>query len=233
MQYVTQAIICLASDLEESARVIHAKRIIAGDGKDEEGAPRSKLHLVGPPQSLDPEYCQPESRLIIVGHGNKQSQGVFGEPGSGVTPLTPQALASKVEMWLGARHIKHISLKVCYGAGFRNEQNPGRPNDWVTKYVGSLAHEFAKRCGYADTIGAYTDTHITVWKTKFSEAHNKDIVDKDFMPYSVVGRGDRYKTKGDKLMFYPDPAARPASPKPCRQGPTFKDAPKGKPWTRA
>ena len=77
MRYDTQAIICLCPTLLGSAKATQAKRRMAGEQS------KSVLYTTGPLINLPGEYRRPNSRLIIIGHGNPSSTLIFGQGAGG------------------------------------------------------------------------------------------------------------------------------------------------------
>jgi hypothetical protein len=230
MRYATQAIVVLAADLNRSAVAIHVKRKLAGDlvhkNANQEEIQRSII-MSGEPHSFDDLYCTPKSRLIIVAHGAETSRNLLGDN----IRWSPAMLAQKVQSWLGSRKISHISLKMCYSGGNRAGAAAGDSQAWKVSALQSFAGEFAKRCGFADSIAGYSDVHVTAVQT---DENGKLSIDAQSVPYSLVGEGTlqerRYKQLGDKIIFYPDPGARHDKEVPTRQGLSMPSDNKAKPW---
>jgi Peptidase C80 family len=230
MRYTTQAIVVLAKDLNRAAVAIHVKRKLADDidytTRDGQDIKRSMI-ISGEPHSIDQIYCRPNSRLIIIAHGAETSRNLLGDQ----IRWSPTVLAQKVGAWLGANKIAHISLKMCYSGGNRAGAAANKPEAWATSATESFAGEFAQRCGFADSIGAYTDVHTTAVQTT---EDGKLSIEEDSAPYSLIGEGTlaqrRYKVLGDKVIFYPDPSARHDNIVPTRQPLSMPSSNKAKPW---
>jgi hypothetical protein len=230
MQYATQAIVVLAKDQNRAAVAIHVKRKLAGDliykREGREDLERSII-IPGEPHTIDDIYRTRNSRLIILAHGAEISRNLLGDN----IRWSPTVLAQKVEAWLESKHISHISLKMCYGGGNRAGASPNSLDDWKVSATASFAGEFAERCGFADSIAAYTDVHSTAFQ---KHTDGKMSIDEESVPYSLIGEGSmknrRYKALGDKVVFYPDPAARYNARKPTRQPLTMPSNNKAKPW---
>jgi hypothetical protein len=207
MKYITQAIICLDSDIQNDARARHAKRETAGDTElklaigDE--PPRvvvkSQLFLNGSAIGALPQECRlTDSRLIIFGHGDENSKFIHGDH---IGQWDAKQLAERIEIWLGGNDIKHISLQMCYSAG--NRGGASQLDKWTVSASKSFAYELAKHCGYAETIGGVTAEH------GLHSRREKDT-GKWVSAFSTVE--GRYKQKGDKVIFFPNANARPDKP---------------------
>jgi len=212
MSYTTQAIICLANDLENSARARQAKREAAGDDDlnltigtaPTRTVKKSRLFLNGSAMgSLPVEYRLTNSRLIIHGHGNPQSTHIMGSNG---LQWTPKQLAEKIKGWLDGCRIKRISLNMCYSAGNRGGQGATDLDSWTVSAFESFAYQLARHCRYGETISGATDVHETNRRvTSTGELSREGAV-----VFSTVG--GRYKQKGDKVIFTTDPNATPDNP---------------------
>jgi hypothetical protein len=168
--YDTQAIVCLAPDLLEAARGHEAKPVARGEagniGFRGGQVRRSALYVLGPQHVLPHEYCLPGSRLIIVSHGTPSSTEIIG--GANGVRWSPEQLANAVISWLDSSVIRRIALKMCYAGGSRGGATRGAGED-LGDFMGrftvdprtSFAYQFARRCGFAQTITAQTGLSTT------------------------------------------------------------------------
>jgi hypothetical protein len=217
MQYVSQAIVFIASDLEENARALQMKREAAGDTTVEfEGFdPFAKsIVLQGPLIGTLPwAYRQPESRLIILGHGDEKSTFIATAERGGST-YTPLQFAEVVRGWLGANSnyaptkVKRISLHMCHGGGNRgsaegNTLNRAFFEEFTKLPADSFAYKFASMAGeLAVDITARTDD------VGMREYYNHDG------QFATARReiGGRHKGFGDKFVFVTNPGATIKNP---------------------
>jgi hypothetical protein len=201
---------CLSPDLEVAARGYLAKRVRAGD------AAVSDFFLNGVGiQTLDPQYRQPGSRLVVLAHGNPTNQTNIFDGNENII-CNHETLADHIERWLGGGTIKRIVLNVCYGGGVRGGRVPQSMN-WTLPVDESFAYALATYCGYAETIAAFTDVVNTTTFTNLPSSWLPDFwVDLNpymRMKYKTVGETRRYKVLGDKVLIEPDPEARPERPR--------------------
>ena len=232
MRYVTQSIVYIAHDLKTNADYLQRKR-------DAEEKPtlsskflgstidKSKMFnfsclgpLINP---LPDQYCTPKSRLIIIGHGNRESTEIMARDPSSHSTLDPKTLAENVSNWLGNRKIERISLHMCYGGGNRgNAQGSTLNEEFLAQFEvrpeESFAWEFAKHAGqFAKEISARTQ-NVRERETSVADG-TKD--GKFVTAHREVGNkrtGDyRHKGFGDKYVIYTDPSATINDPVPPKE----------------
>jgi hypothetical protein len=222
MRYITQSIVYIAHDLKTNADYLQRKR-------DAEEQPTLSSKLLGTVDKsfsclgplinpLPVQYCTSKSRLIILGHGNRESTEIARDT-SGHSTLDPKTLAENVSNWLGNRKIERISLHMCYGGGNRgNAQGSTLNEEFLAQFEvrpeQSFAWEFAKHAGHlAKEISARTQA-ISERETRVADG-TKD--GKFVTAYREVGHkttGYRYKGFGDKYVIYTDPSATIKDPLP-------------------
>jgi hypothetical protein len=192
MQYSTQAIVCLAGDLRETAEALQTKRTLAGDARgtiNQVEQVTSSVHYWPAVDGLPQIYAANANgtggfRLIIIGHGNPESTHIVGD---GIR-WTPAELNTQVEEWLGRRVISRISLHMCFGGG-----NPtGRLGPMPVAPGRSFAAEFTRICRCAQSVSARTDV-VSMQTTSQAGA----IVGVQ----RIVGDDSRHKGSGDKYVF--------------------------------
>ncbi len=223
MNYSTQAVICLDSSLVTTAKGIQAKPRLSGDASgvlDGRTINRSVLYMGGPIISLPAEYRLANSRLIIIGHGDEKSTVIMGNGQRGTDfQWTPTQLARMVKYWLDGSVIKTISIRSCFGGGDRGGKHRS-PGEDLGKYLGrmtvdprkSFAYEFASRCGNAQQVTARTGEVET--NTRFTGDANPLALDFEDRVVSFTQKvGGLRRGKAYKVVFTPDPHARPDSPK--------------------
>jgi hypothetical protein len=216
MQYVSQAIVFIASDLEENARALQMKREAAGDTTVEfaDLAPVAQsIVLQGPLIGTLPlAYRQPDSRLIILGHGDEDSTFIATAEQGGST-YTPLQFTEVVRGWLGANSgyvpmkVRRISLHMCYGGGNRGNARGNTIDraffEQFTKLPNkSFAYKFASMAGeLADDITARTDD---VAMSVYSRGDQFETARREV--------GGRHKGFGDKFVFVTNPRATIKNP---------------------
>jgi hypothetical protein len=227
-----QAIICLDRDLDNAARATRAGQRLKGAGgtvqwtKDEQEYNKTAMYLqnFGTQHALPDYYCTTTARLIIIAHGDPASGHIHGDRITGGS-WTPEQFAQKVISWLNNNVIETISLRICFGGGRRGaaerttstgartplqtfvNQMPVKPED-------SFAYKFAKNCGYATKINAFTGESTTSYMftpeyegEQFSASAEsrvtscKELVDGEH-------RGIYYK-----IRLFPVRGASPSAPK--------------------
>jgi hypothetical protein len=170
MSYTTQAIVCLANDLAETANAIHAKREAAGDATglvNSRNIDRS-IVVIGSPHQLAAQYRYSNSRLYIVGHGNPESTHIMGTTSGRRIQWDAVQLAEKIFSWLGDSIIARISLHMCFGGGNRSRIRGSATRgstESLESYLSrfevdprnSFAYKLARHCCLGRTITARTD----------------------------------------------------------------------------
>lgn len=212
MRYDSQAILVLAPDLIDDARDLERKRVAAGDTRNAFDSSLSKSRIFQNPQvnGLPEEFCQPTTRIYVLGHGDARST-VIGSRRQGGSTWTPVQLYNLLRAWMAQpgcvpARVQRISLLMCYGGGNRgNAPVNGSSNDqsaFTVKPTNSFAHEFACIAG-ALTVDV---TARTSTATGGSRTSNGSFV----TAYQTVGAAHRHKGEGDKFIFTTMAGSTPA-----------------------
>lgn len=200
MRYVTQAIVLLAQDLSENADALQSKRVAAEDLQikfgDDPPIDKSRIFQGLQITTLEEEYRQPTSRIIVLGHGDIDSTAIMGDGG---LQLDGKQFAQRMRGWLTApgykpSRVQRISLHMCYGGGRRGTAPVlGSSNavGFAKSPVNSFAYEFARHAG-----------ELAVDVTARTARVRMNI--NSAVPFREVGEPDaprRHKKEGDKFVF--------------------------------
>jgi len=207
MQYATQAIVCLAGDLRDTAVSLQEKRQLEGDLRktiNDVEQIAATVHYWPDVNGLPNLFtARPDgsggSRLIIVGHGNPESTHILGDG----FQWEAAELNTRVETWLNRSIINRISLHMCFGGG-----NPtGHLGPMPVGPANSFAMAFARICRVARSITART--HVVSISRITSGPANVPQAD---WPLTDVKRtvNGRHQAPGiDKYVFRPQPDGLP------------------------
>jgi hypothetical protein len=204
MDYDTQAIVYIAADLKDNADTLQGKRVAAGDKTANYGGDIGSVEVSavfhGPLLTKLPiVYCQENSRLIILGHGDEDSTIISTAEDGGLC-FTPEQLAGKVDQWLGANRIKRISLHMCYGGGNRGTATGTEANREFYKGFKVLPNKsFAFT--FASMVGGLCES-VTA-RTEGTNMHRTVNSAKVVMNAERLVDG-RHKGFGDKYVFITD-----------------------------
>jgi hypothetical protein len=176
-----QVVVCLATDLEETARAIANKErsgrvsAILRFGNWTGGMPTQKMSKNGEGYAL----AGAQSRLVVVAHGDPTSRGINGS-----SALTGKKLAEFVSYLLD-EPIGRITLHICYAGGNQDPEERVGPFDSLAcdfaSHAGRLAAEVTARC---DRVGGTYNPETMKGFTR-----------------SVGGRSHNERRMEDKVVF--------------------------------
>jgi hypothetical protein len=190
-----QVIVCLASDLEETARAIANKErsartsAIMRYGDWTGGMPQQRLSANGG----DYRLAGSRSRLVIVAHGDENSRCINGS-----AALTGKTLAEFVAGLVDGP-VDRVTLHICCGGG--NTDAGVGPFDSIAcefaRHAGGITREVTARTGVV--AGTYYPNNLTGFKR------------------SVGGRQGNARRDDDKVVFEVNPGSSLAAPLPPRR----------------
>lgn len=192
MDYTTQAIICLASDLRESAEALQGKRVAAGDATgivNEVNQWRSTVSYY-PMLALPNLFTN--SRLIIIGHGDAGSSYIMGD---GIQ-WDAKELARRARGWIHTK-INRISLHMCFGGGNRGTGGGANFGNFQIHPGRSFAFKFASYCDFAQSVTARTE------RTNMVTSTTNGVLVTARREVGAPG-AKRHHGIGDKVVFLPN-----------------------------
>jgi hypothetical protein len=112
--------------------------------------------LFGQPMTMPVEFTGDDARIIIIGHGDRDSTIITNAECAEDYTYTPVQLAQKIKAALGNKRIGRIALKACWAAG---NSKPAQGQDKVG-IKQSFAWQLASVCGFAGSVtGKMTQLH--------------------------------------------------------------------------